>query len=116
VRIAYLTTDEVNESTACRMAAACGVTLHPLLPRDAPPNGQFDAVLYDLDSLPPGGRQEVVSELVSNLPSCPVAVHSYNLEDDVVHALHEKHVIVFRRLGHDLLSLLRRAVASAHGQ
>jgi hypothetical protein len=51
--IGYRTIDEVNEDTARQLAQACGVRLYPLWPREAPPDGGFDAVLYDRDCLPP---------------------------------------------------------------
>ena len=44
MRIAYLTTDEVNKHLALRLAAQWEVSVCPLEPRDPPPDGKFDAV------------------------------------------------------------------------
>jgi hypothetical protein len=55
--IAYLTTDEVNLDLADRLATECGAILYPLSFRDGPPNGAFEAVLCDWDSLPPLWRK-----------------------------------------------------------
>jgi hypothetical protein len=52
MRIAYLSTDEVNVHLAEAMAAGCGLTLCPLAPKDPPPDEEFDALLYDWDSWP----------------------------------------------------------------
>ena len=65
MRLAYLTTDEVNQDLAIRIAADCGTTLALLSPRDPPPNGRFDAVLYDWDFWPLHLRREVLEELLT---------------------------------------------------
>ena len=54
---AYLSLDEVNQDLAATLAAGAGVELDALTFRDAAPAGQFDAALYDLDSLPPAYRR-----------------------------------------------------------
>jgi len=50
MKIAYLSTDEVNQNLAENLAARCGASQDCLSPHDPPPNGQYDAVVYDLDS------------------------------------------------------------------
>jgi hypothetical protein len=100
--IAYLSTDEVNRHLAGRMAAACGATLHPLSPKDPPPDGRFDAVLYDPDSMPPASREEIVASALAGPPTRPVAVHSYNL-DMRADALRNRGIVVTRQLGPGVL-------------
>ena len=110
MRIAYLTTDEVNEQLAQQMAVACGVTLCPLAPKDAPPDGEYDAVLYDLDYLPVKNQLEVMAALLAGPLPHAVALHSYHLEDAHVDALRRNAVGVFRRLQPMVFRSLRLAV------
>jgi hypothetical protein len=110
--IAYLSTDEVNCYHAARMAAACGTTLHPVSPTDTPPDGRFDAVIYDLDSIPPACREEIVASALADPATRPVAVHSYNL-DMQADALRDKGVVVTRRLGPVVLRALCRSLGPA---
>ena len=106
MRIAYLTTDEVNQDLAVRLAGAQGVRLEVLWPRDEPPDGHFDAVVYDLDCLPPCLRQEILSSLASAAAPWPVAVHSYALAGEQVKELRGRGVAVHRRLRARLLRVL----------
>ena len=108
--IAYLTLDEVNQDLAPRLAEACRATVHAWTPREALPAGAVDAVLIDLDSLPPQERQSILSGLLTRTAPYPVAVHSYNLEEGQVEALHHKGVAVHRRLTPALLRHLGRRV------
>jgi hypothetical protein len=110
--IAYLSTDEVNRHLAGRMAAACGAKLHPLSPKDPPPDGRFDAVLYDLDSMPLACREEIVASALAGPPTRPVAVHSSNL-DTRADALRNKGVVVTRQLGPGVLRALCRSLGPA---
>jgi hypothetical protein len=109
MRIAYITTDEVNEDLAVRMAADCDTKLCPWSPKDGPPDGRFDAVVYDLDYLPPHQREQVLAELFSGLAPSAVAVHSYNLDDKRIEILRERGVIVSQRLEPEMLMQLRLA-------
>ena len=113
MRVAYLTTDEVNEQLAQQMAVACGVTLCPLAPKDAPPDGECDAVLYDWDYLPIEWQREVMAELLSSPLPHPVALHGYNLEDGQAEALRRHTVAVYRRLQPRVFRFLRRAARTA---
>jgi hypothetical protein len=110
MRIAYLTTDEVNRHLAEGMAAACGLTLCPLAPKDPPAGGEFDAVLYDWDYLPARQRHEVLAALLAGRRPRAVALHSYNLEDAQAEALRRHTVGVYRRLEPRAFRFLRRAV------
>src|SRR6266566_670352 len=52
MRIAYLTTDEVNRDLAHKFATECDVNIRALSPRETPQTGSFDGVVYDVDFLP----------------------------------------------------------------
>jgi hypothetical protein len=108
VLIAYLTTDEVNEDLALRMADKCAATLYPCGLRGAAPNGEFDVVLFDWDHLPECQREKILTELLKSPRSCALALHSYNLEDDQREALRRKGVAIFRRLSHRVFRRLLR--------
>jgi hypothetical protein len=110
--IAYLSADEVNRHLAGGMAAACGATLYLLSPKDPPPDGRFDAVVYDLDSMPPACREEILASALARPPTRPVAVHSYNL-DMWADALRDNGTVVTRRLVPGVLRALCRSPGSA---
>jgi hypothetical protein len=114
MRLAYLTTEEVNQALAPEMAHRCGVTVHPLWPKDPPPDGEYDAVLYDWDSWPAARRQQLLAGLVNAPPHRPVAVHGYHLTDGQAEALRSHGVAVHRSLRPEVFRLLRQAVFSAH--
>jgi hypothetical protein len=109
VLVAYLTTDEVNEDLALRMAAECGITLRPLALQGAPPDGEFDAVVYDWDYLPADHRKAILSNLLSGFTPYRVVLHGYHLEDDQVEALRANGVLVHRRLDLEVFEGLRGA-------
>jgi hypothetical protein len=109
MRIAYLSTDEVNVHLAGAMAAACGLTLCPLAPKDPPPE-EFDALLCDGDSWPVGQQPEELAELHAGA----VAVHGYHLEGGQAESLCRHGVAVYRRLQPKVFRFLRRAVHSVH--
>jgi hypothetical protein len=110
MRIAYLTTDVVNQELALRLAASQDDQLEVIWPRDEQPNGCFDAVIYDLDCLPPPLRQQLLTDLTSGGAPWPAAVHSYALKDKQIRALLRRGVIVRRRLRATLFRLLVAAV------
>jgi len=107
---AYLSLDEVNQDLAQRLVAAVGGTLDVLSFRDAAPNGQFDAVVYDLDSLPVDRRHAIVANLQAGPVSGPVAVHSYNLRGRQARALRGQGVLVSKRLRPALFAVLTQRV------
>jgi hypothetical protein len=107
VRIAYVTTDEVNQDLALRLADDFGAELCPLSPKDPPPNGEFDAMVYDLDYLPPEGRRAILAGLLAGPRSCAVAVHSHNLREDQADALRAGGIAVSSRLEPEMFRLLR---------
>ena len=111
MRIAYLTTDEVNEGRALEWARRHVITLCPLAPKDGPPDGSFDAVLCDWDYWP--GREETLKELLAGPATRPVALHSYNVGPEQAKALRRRGVAVHRHLKAALLGSLRQAVLAA---
>jgi hypothetical protein len=104
--IAYLTTDEVNQHLAVNLAEECGETVCLVMPSDPPPDEDFDAVVYDWDYLPAPRQQVILAELLAGRPSRPVAVHSYNLEEDCAKALRRQGVAVYRVLEPEVFQLL----------
>jgi hypothetical protein len=116
VRIAYLTTDVVNQDWATRLADCAGTTLENLWPKEAAPDGRFEAVLYDWDSLPPDHQQEILAVLLSCPPPRPVALHSYNLGEPEAKAIRQRGVAIFRRLELRIFMVLKLAqvVRSGH--
>jgi hypothetical protein len=114
MRIAYLSTDEVNVHLAEAMASVCGLTLCPLAPKDSPLKEEFDAVLYDWDSWPADRKQEVLAQLPAGRRACAVAVHGYNLEDGQAEALRRHTVAVYRRLQPRVFRSLRRAIRAVY--
>ena len=49
--IAYISADEVNRDLAVRIGETCGAQVQLLGAGDAPREGHFGAVLYDLESI-----------------------------------------------------------------
>ena len=110
MRIAYLTTDEVNEHLVEGLAAAYGLTLCPLAPKDPPPDEWFDAVLCDWDSWPVERRQELLAQLPAGRRPPVVAVHGYNLGDGQAKALRRHGIAIHRRLRPRVFRFLRREI------
>src|SRR5262245_33018797 len=109
MRIAYVTTDDVNREMATQLTGAFQATLGLLSPEDELVNLPDDGVIYDLDYLPQRRRHEILAQLLANQPSLPAAVHSYNLAEEQVAGLRENGVVVSRRLGSHLFRALTRA-------
>jgi hypothetical protein len=84
-----------------------------LWPRDGAPDGRFAAVVYDLDSLPPGGREAVLAELTAGPLPRPVVVHSYGLEDAQAEALRGNGVALYRQPGLEVFSQAAEAARVA---
>jgi hypothetical protein len=113
MRIAYLTTDEVNKELALRLAAERQVTVCCLEPRDPPPDGEFDAVLCDWDHWPADQRPKGLDDV----PAAPVgpalALHGYGLGQDQARALRRRGVLLFQRLEPKTFLELKRAADQA---
>jgi hypothetical protein len=109
--VGYLSVDEVNRDLVVQMAAACGATVRLLSPKAQDLDGDFGAVLYDLESVPPKQRAEIVAELLHAPLTRPVAVHSYKLDTEA-DLLRDKGIIVARRLEPNLFRALCRSLRS----
>jgi hypothetical protein len=114
MRIAYITSDEVNRDVALRLAKACGATLYSPALGDAPPDGQFNAILYDWDYLPPQRKHDLLEVLLAGPSPCPVALHSYSLDEVHGKALRRNGVAIYRRLDLELFLHLCLAVDRVH--
>ncbi len=98
MRIAYLTTDDVNHDLARRTADGCGAILEVLAQGGPNPEAGYDAVLVDWDYLPAGSRALILAALLAGQWHCPVAVHGYHLDDKVRDHLSQKGVAIRCRL------------------
>jgi hypothetical protein len=106
VIIAYLTTDEVNQHLAQQFATEYGAGLEVVWPRDALPDSRFDAVLYDLDCLPPAEREQLLAGLLAGPAPRPGAVHSYNLTEPQIETLRANGVRIYRSLAREVFQAL----------
>jgi uncharacterized RDD family membrane protein YckC len=117
MRIAYLTTDEMNHDLARRTADGCEVALEIPALAELIPEGAYDSVLVDWDYLPAGSKPFVLAALFAGYWHGPVAVHGYDLEDKVRDILRQKGVAVHRRLEPRWLTRwLRRARRRVEGR
>jgi uncharacterized RDD family membrane protein YckC len=98
MRIAYLTTDDVNHDLARQTADGCGAILEVLAQGGPSPEAAYDAVLVDWDYLPADGRALILATLLAGQWHCPVAVHGYHLEAKLRHILSQKGVATHCRL------------------
>jgi hypothetical protein len=112
MRITYQTTDELNGELAAQAGKACGVNLDVALPRPNRVSDPSAATLYDLDHLGHKNSQVVLEGLLSGRSRAPVAVHSYNLQDEEVAALHAHGVVVARRMQPEVIQQLCRVAGS----
>jgi hypothetical protein len=109
MRIAYITSDEVNRASAAQMAGKCGAFICALAPKESPSDDQFHAVLYDLDVLPRQQRAELVAQIVSSPCTRPRAVHGYDITDEQTTILRRHGVAVSQRLRAGLMRCLCKA-------
>ena len=110
MRIAHVTTDEVNQALAARAAKPLGVTVTPLGPEEMSTHVLFDAVLYDLDRVPSHRRREITDRGRSETTALPMAVYGYCLSEEHAAALRHRGVAVARRLHSALIRTLADAV------
>src|SRR5579864_5850246 len=106
LHVAYLSIDEVNLSTARELVEERNAAFNA--PSFSEPLPYLDAVVYDLDCLPPDLREQIVAQLRSGRPSFPTAVHSYGLADELARDLRSNGVLVARKLTPGLLARLLR--------
>jgi hypothetical protein len=110
MRIGYVTTDEVNLAWAALMARKCGAVVRRWVSKLAPPDGTFDAILYDMDDVPRFRQGEILAQLLRARSTCPRAVHGYALSEDEAASLRMQGVVVAQRLQLELFRILCRAV------
>ena len=110
MRITYVSTDEVNQDLAARIAAKFGVRVCKRLPEDPLPDDLCDAVLYNLDDVPRAERSALIVGFRRGKPGHPTAVHGYNITDEEARTLNRYGVASARRLHADLLGTLFTAV------
>jgi hypothetical protein len=110
MRIAYVTSDEVNQAAAVAMAELYGAAVSVLRPEDLSAPDGYDAVLYDLDGVPPREWPSLLEGLRSGPPVCPKALHGYGLTEEQAQALRLRGVAVAQRLNRALVRTLCRSV------
>jgi hypothetical protein len=110
MRIAYMTTDEVNQALVAQLVTECGAVVCTLVPRDPSPDALFDTVLYDLDNLATDQRFALLERLGRGQPDRPTAVHGYAITVEQAMALNRNGVATSRRLRPRLLRRLLSAV------
>src|SRR5260370_19668657 len=106
MKLAYISTDEVNQDLAVQLADECGIAVYSVRYVNARRHDAFDALLYDWDSLPWIRRRDIFLASVASA-TCPVAVHGFSLDDEIAEALHQDGVAVFRRLEPRIFTTLR---------
>jgi hypothetical protein len=110
MRIAHITTDEVNQALAVDAAKPLGALVTPLATEDNLTNEMFDAVLLDLDRVAPYRRQALLDEIRSEATALPMAVYGYCLSDEQAGKLRFHGVAVAQRLHKALVRTLAKAV------
>jgi hypothetical protein len=114
MRIAYVNTDEVNQDLAERTASEYCAAVCILVPEGPPPDGLFDAVLYNLDEVPRDQRSALLERLRQATPHRPTAVHGYDITDEQARTLRRHGVAVAQRLHPALLRSLCKAALRSH--
>jgi hypothetical protein len=93
-----LTHDQVNQNLAHVLGAVHGLDVQARWLKDGLPDGDCLALVVDLDSVAPERQalQGLVKELSGRLHPYPIAVFSYNLEDDQLMDLRAAGIQVFQ--------------------
>jgi hypothetical protein len=110
MRIAHVTTDEVNHAVAVQAARPLGATMTQLNPQEMSRAIPLDAVLYDLNSAPPDRQLALVDELRAERTNRPTAVYGYCLSEEQAQELRYRGVAVAQRLHAALIRTLANAV------
>jgi len=104
--VAYVSHDPLNSSDTEALLAARGACMAPLWLRDPRPNGEYAAVLYDFDFLPPADRERILKELTAAPLTGRRGVHGHSLEDEQIEALEARGVVAARALTPGLIGRL----------
>jgi hypothetical protein len=93
-----LSHDEVNQHLAPNLGATHRLNVQARFLKEGLPGRNCRALVVDLDSVAPGrlALQRLVKELSGRLRPYPVAVFSYNLEDDQIMDLRAAGIGVFQ--------------------
>jgi hypothetical protein len=110
MRIAYLTSDEVNLDLARQWALDFDCEVIPLSTVEPLPSDDVDGAIYDLDFLAQPFLKQVLAGLLNSPRQRPTVVHAYNLRQCIVNELLARGVYVRRRLERGILATLRREV------
>jgi hypothetical protein len=110
MRIAHVTTDEVNLALAVQVANRLGATITALSTDHLATRELFDAVLYDLDRVSPSRRQALLDEIRSEKTGVPIGIYGYCLSEDQAGKLRFHGVAVAQRLHATLIRTLVNAV------
>jgi hypothetical protein len=105
-KVACITHDEVNEFWLRQRVEESGAQLHTLTLRDPLPNGEYDAVLIDGDSLGTDGRENLLAALLAHPVDGRIGLHSYSLNPEDARVLRRKGVRIFDRLIPDAIEWL----------
>jgi hypothetical protein len=105
-QFALVTHDPVNEWFIRGRVEERGQALTVLSLRDPPPDGQFDRILIDWDSLDSPRRENLLAGVLGRGRRGKVGLSSYNLNEEDAVVLRKKGLAVFGRLDPDALSWL----------
>jgi len=105
-KLAYVSHDDVNEAFVTSRAEVSGVTMEPLTLRDPLPDGEFERVLIDWDTLDDRGREGLLAALLAEPQAGRLGLTSYGLNEDDAEVLRRKGVNVLARLDPDALDWL----------
>ena len=98
MRIAYMTTDEVNLIVAVKIARRLGASVSMLGTGGSVSTARFDAVLHDLDAVPRDQRSAFLERIGLGPPARPTAVHGYGITEEQAEALRRHGIAVGQRL------------------
>jgi hypothetical protein len=110
MRIAYMNIDEVNHAVAAQMAKKYGAVVCSLRPNERPPDGKYDAVIYNLDEVSRESRGDYLAQILHSPLRCPRAVHGYDLSDEEAITLGLAGIAVSQRLELGLIGVLCRTI------
>jgi hypothetical protein len=110
MRIAHITTDEVNLALGIRFARSLGAEMIPYGGNRKPAGIRHDAVLCDLDRIPAHRRRSFLNEIYSRATDLPLAVYGYCLSEEEADELRFHGVAVAQRLHGALVRTLVKAV------
>jgi hypothetical protein len=110
MRIAHITTDEVNQDIAVQVAKRLDASVTMLGCDDTATLVLFDSLLYDLDRIAPDRRDALLDEIRSETTTLPVAVYGYCLSEEQAGKLRFHGVAVGQQLHRALIRTLVNAV------